>query len=306
MAVAYAVVLQAMGIPFDVLGRGENSAARFAQATGIRPSVGGLEHFCADRNLAHYNAAIIAVSVPNLANATTCLIDAGVPKLLVEKPAGIDVQEIERVSAEARRRGTAVFVGYNRRYLASVSAARELIAVDGGVTSFHLEFTELADNVSTAAKNQPILASWFLANSSHLIDLAFYLGGAPSSMTGFVGGNLPWHPAGSIFVGHGRSEGGALFSWHANWESGGRWSLDLRTARRRLLLQPLETLQVQEKGELAIRQMEVDATYDKKYKAGLYRQVEDFLAADAAHGRLPTIREHAAAVRNSFLPILTG
>src|SRR5262249_7672733 len=156
-----------------------------------------------------------------------------------EKPAGLTASEIEQVARAAARARSQVFVAYNRRFYASVEATRAMIAEDGGVTSFHMEFTERANRVGAAIGNPAILRNWFLNSSTHVIDLAFYLCGKPSALSGITTGELGWHPSGAIFVGHGRTRAGAVFSWHADWTSAGRWGLDVRTSRRRLILQPL-------------------------------------------------------------------
>ena len=303
MATAYAKALAGMSVPFEAVGQGPRSAAAFAEATGTRPVEGGLSAFLA-RGSAGVDAAIVALPIPKLAEAAAQLLKAGVRRILVEKPAGLTADEIDGLARAASHAGADVFVAYNRRFYASVAAARAMIAEDGGVSSFHFEFTEFVARVITPDKDPAVLSNWLLGNSSHVLDLAFHLCGEPAEMDGAVTGSLPWHPDGAVFAGHGRTRAGALFTWHADWSSAGRWGLDIRTPRRRLLLQPLETLQVQEKSSLDLHQVALADELDCNYKPGLYRQLAAFLSADPHATELPSIAAHAAAVHTSMLPVL--
>lgn len=304
MAEAHAKALLALGVAFEVVGRGTQSAARFATAIGVRPHEGGLAAYLATRPLLPDMRVIVALPIPQLAGATRQLVAAGARHLLVEKPAGLNLEDIDGVTAVAVAARAEIFVAYNRRFYNSVAAARAIIAEDGGLSSFHVDFTELAARVATPDKDSAILANWFLANSSHVLDLAFHLAGPPVAMSGFVAGSLPWHPAGAVFTGHGRTAGGALFTWHADWASAGRWGLDLRTPKRRLLLQPLESLFVQDASSFSLSEIAASDALDRDYKPGILRQLEAFLSPHPAARGLPTIAQHACNVRQCFMPIL--
>jgi len=305
MALAYAKVLGGLDVPFEVIGQGARSAAEFAQATGKRPLEGGLSAYLASHSVKASNPVIVALPIGKLAAATLQLIASGARRILVEKPAGLNAEEIDQVAAAAYAANAEVYVGFNRRFYSSVAAARAMIAEDGGVSSFHIEFTEFVERILTSDKDPAVLANWLLANSFHVLDIAFHLGGEPASMTGITAGSLPWHPAGAVFAGHGRTNAGALFTWHADWTSAGRWSLDLRTPRRRLLLQPLESLQVQEKTSLILKEVTLSDEIDSIYKPGICREVQAFLSASPTETALPSISTHAKAVRRWFLPMLS-
>ncbi len=303
MAIAHAKALQAQGVPFEAVGRGAGSSAAFARETGVQPIEGGLARYLSAGAFEGTRPVIVAVPVPQLAEAAKQLISHGARRLLVEKPAGLDLDEIGGVAAAARTSGAAVFVAYNRRFYASVAAARTLIAEDGGVSSFHVDFSELAERIATKGKDAAILANWVLANSSHMIDLAFHLAGVPDDMNGTVSGHLPWHPAGAVFAGHGHTRNGGLFTWHADWNSAGRWGLDLRTPRRRLLLQPLEKLQVQEKSGFALTELPIDDALDRAFKPGIYRQLQAFLTDQPEQPELLRIEGHLSSV-GRWLPAI--
>ena len=139
--------------------------------------------------------------------------------------------------------------------------------------------------------------NWFLANSSHVVDLAFYLGGKPKEISTYTAGGLAWHPSASIFAGAGVSENGALFSYQANWESAGRWSVEILTKEHRLILRPLEKLQVQKRGSVKVDFVEgIDYTLDEKYKPGLYLQTKKFITGNIQ--QVMNISEHSSVVKH--------
>ncbi len=53
--------------------------------------------------------------------------------------------------------------------------------------------------------------------------------------------------------------------------------VEVMTARHRLIFKPLEKLQIQEIGSLAVDFVPIDDALDTKFKPGLYRQTEEFL-----------------------------
>jgi len=297
MAIAHGNALNALDVSWTAIGRGETSAAKFEAATGKKPVLGGFAAHLQTRPRQSDVAVIVALPIPELLNATKAFIEAGARRILVEIPGGLTVREIEDAAQLATRTGSQIFVAYNRRFYASVTAARKLIAEDGGVSSFHIDFTELVSRVLGSPKDPAILHNWFLANSSHIVDMAFFLCGEPSTLSGIATGTLDWHPPGAIFAGYGRTKNGAIFTWHADWVSAGRWGLDVRTPRRRLIFQPLEALAVQEKSSFAISHYPIADELDRKFKPGLYRQIEAFLSEDPCSTVLATIASHSKNVR---------
>jgi len=275
MAIEYAKVLQAQNVSYDVIGRGAKSAAIFTEKTGIPVRQGGLQSWL--NRGARPEKAIVAVSVEELAEATKLLMKNGVKRILVEKPAGTTLEEITQVASEAENQRAEVYVAYNRRFFASTIKAQSIIAEDRGVTSFAFEFTEWSHQIVDLDKDPRVKKNWFLANSTHVVDLAFYLGGIPKEICCYQSGCLKWHPSASVFAGAGITERGALFSYHANWEAPGRWKVEILTREHRLIFCPLEKLQVQEIGSTAIEDVKLENELDLKFKPGLFLQVKAFL-----------------------------
>lgn len=277
IAAEYAKVLQSLGIKFDVIGRGSRSAAAFAKKTGVKVFAGTLVQYITTNGIP--TAAIVAVSMDQLANVTTQLMELGARKILVEKPAGLNPSQVRTLNQKAKTYEAKIFVAYNRRFYASVVKAADIIKDDGGVRSFHFEFTEWSHIIEKLEHAPGVLENWFFANSSHVIDTAFFLGGYPSQMSCYAKSGLGWHKS-AIYSGAGVSTKGALFSYHANWCAPGCWMIEIMTEKHRLVFKPLEKLQIQQIGSLTTDFVEIDDTVDVDYKPGYFRQVEAFLEGE--------------------------
>lgn len=296
MAQGYAAVLSGQAVAFRAISRAKASAERFHAATGRPCDSGGL---AAALTSARPARAIVATGVAELAGATSALLRAGVRDILLEKPGATDVAGLEALAREAKAADARVALGYNRRFLASVEACRAMIAQDGGALSMTFEFSELGDRVGALDLPAPVLANWWLANSSHVFDLAFHLAGAPVECRGTRAGALPWHPPGARFVGSGVCASGAPFAYFADWEAPGRWGVEIGTKARRLVLRPMEALQIQRRGSFALEPHPLDDALDRRFKPGLFRQVEAFLAGDPDH-RLARVETHARLMRTIY------
>lgn len=289
MAFDHFKVLKALGCKVTVIGRSVSSAMSFEEKSGEKVVNGGLENFLKE-NKEKFDAAIVVVGMEQLAVSTKQLIEKGFKNILVEKPAGLDLKEIKTLAVAAAKKRSKVFVAYNRRFYASVRKAMEIIKQDGGLMSFNFEFTEWSHTIEPLKKAKGVKENWLLANSTHVIDLAFFFGGKPTKMNCYAEGKLSWHKK-AVFSGSGKTKNNILFSYQANWNAPGRWGLELLTKESRLILRPLEGLQIQKKGSVAISQIELSDTNDISFKPGLYLQNLLFLSGQ--HKLLIPIKEQA-------------
>lgn len=277
MGIEYARILEALGCEYTVIGRGVTNSKLFFEATGIQPHVGGLDIFLRSKPQIP-DAVINATGIEALTETTQELLRYGVKYMLLEKPGFGYPEELAATVKLAEENNTTVFIAYNRRFYASVLKAKQLIEADGGCTSFLFEFTEWSHIISGLKKEKAELENWFYGNSTHVIDTAFFLGGTPVEICSYKTGALEWHPKGSVYAGAGYTEKGSLFSYSANWQSAGRWNLEVCTPKRRLIFRPLEKLQCQLIGTIETIFVDgIDYSYDQKYKPGLYKQIIAFL-----------------------------
>lgn len=278
MAKDYARVLDALEVTYTVIGRSEPSALAFEKVIGRPVRIGGIENALALD--AAPEEAIVAVSVDQLAITATELIRSGTKRILLEKPAGLNLTEISRLNETADRHGAEVAIGYNRRFYGSVQLAREFIHDDGGALSAQFEFTEWSHVVARSNQRPEVKERWLIANSSHVIDTVFHLIGRPESWNCISSGYLDWHPAAARFSGVGMSEENVMFSYIADWQAPGRWGIELLTSKRRLILRPMEQLNVIELGSTEVKRVDRIDEVDLLFKPGLYRQAQAFFDRD--------------------------
>lgn len=279
MAQAYNKVLQDLQLPRIVIGRSLAGCQQFQQQTGTPAVAGGLSLFL-QQQPAVATCAIVAVSVMDLFDTCQMLLRYGVRYILLEKPGALYQWQLALLESLAEAAQATVLIAYNRRFYASVNQARQLIQQDGGVTSFYFEMTEWSHVIETSSHPGAVKERWLIANTAHVIDLAFYLGGDPCKLNSYQQGALDWHPAAAVLTGSGQVGSGALFSYHGNWQSAGRWSLELNTSQRKLQLMPLEQLQQQVRGSVVWQPVTLEHSVDTEFKAGLHAQVQAFTAKD--------------------------
>jgi len=290
MAMAYIAVLKDLGVKTRVIGRGDRSAAAFKEKMGLDVRTGGLEDYLSSgEELPEF--AIVSTPVDTLSPNTKALITAGVKNILVEKPAGLTPEETQDLADFVAANDANVYVAYNRRFYASVMAARKIIEADGGATSLRMEFAEYAFRIKDIPTPAHIKSQWLYANSTHVLDMGFFLAGYPNNISGMQAGGSEWHPAGSQFVGHGQLENGGLFSYHADWDAAPRWMIEVMTPKRTLMFNPLEKLNERSPEGFAITPIKLEDDLDKNFKPGLHAQTEAFLKGNDTH--LATIASHA-------------
>lgn len=272
MGIEYCKVLKGLGVEFDVVGRREENANKFKEATGKEALVGGIDKW-ADSLKDQYTFAIVAVEVEQLYHVADLALDMGVKQILLEKPGSDTIEQLKELSKKAAGCNSKIYIAYNRRFYESVFKAEEMIEEDGGITSVNFEFTEWLGRHNPGHS----LENMLLKNSTHVIDLAFYFAGAPTEMSSYHGGWIDYMKNPSIYAGAGVTEKGILFSYQANWEAPGRWSVEVLTKQHRFYFKPMEELWVQEKNSVHVEKVQLPGKDDVQYKPGIFKMVKTFL-----------------------------
>jgi predicted dehydrogenase len=292
MASEYLKALRFVGFPLnDVLLVCRNVAKGEALA-----GQHGTRYLALDKmdTLAPPSAAIISVSQHALPEVTRRAAEWGVKRLLIEKPGALSANELAILGDELDRLQIEGYIAFNRRFYGSTAHCRRTIAADGGAVACFFEATEVERLVMQErdTKNLPriVLDRWGVANACHVIDLATHLAGIPSELDCRRAGALPWHSAGAVFAGSGAAATGTLFTYIATWGAAGRWRVEVTTRLRRLILCPLETVQVQEAGSFAIAQVSLPPE-PNGVKPGLAAMLSEFLGLPAGPRQLPTLAE---------------
>jgi len=293
----YAKVVKALNTNAIAIGRNKERCDLFEKETGLKCISTPLETYLKTIDIAS-TYFIISVNTENLGFVMRDLISKGAKHILVEKPAGIDKEDIGLTIKLLEGKNVFPFVAYNRRFYSSFQKAIKLIEQQGGLLSFSFEFTEWVHELANYNKTKEALEHWLLGNSSHVIDVAFFIGGLPKEMHSYTSGSdiISWHPTGAQFAGAGITTKGVIFSYQANWASAGRWGVEFNTTEGKLILRPMEKLFFQKKGELTINEIELDNKLDVEFKPGLYKQVEAFLNGDSSN--MITLQNHYKNVNN--------
>lgn len=278
MARDYARVLFALDQPFEVIGRGEQSAQAFQSATGYLVRAGGISQALSLSQAPEM--AIIAVGIENLKSVAELLILSGTKKILLEKPGGINESEVIELRDLANKYSAKVYIAYNRRFYQSVHQARQIIKDDDGILSTQFDFTEWSQVVAFLEKAPGVKEHWLIGNSSHVIDLVFHLCGRPKDWNFWNTGYLDWHPSAARFCGAGVTQLGVMFSYLSDWQAPGRWGVDIMTKKHRLTLRPMEKLQVMRIGSVSLEEVELGSQLDVNFKPGLFLQTDAFLKGD--------------------------
>jgi len=278
IGIEYGKVLNALKIDYIAVGRGEQSAKKFEETCKHKVIRGGLELFLKN-NSEKAISAIVAVKIESLYENAMLLINYGIKRILIEKPGFNTSQELETLNKIASQNNIQLYVGYNRRFYSSVLEVEKRIQQEGGVKSLQFEFTEWCFKIDPINYNKKVLLHWIIANSSHVIDTAFYLCGKPKELSSLTSGEnkISWHPNASIFAGAGKTDKNALFTYSANWNAPGRWGIELLTDSHRYYLKPMEKLKIQEIGSIEIKDVDIDDSLDSKFKPGLFLETKSFI-----------------------------
>src|SRR3989344_3161727 len=279
MARAYVPVLRAHNMHVIAVGRSEGGSRKFQEETSVETTPGGIAAWC-KKGVPIPQYAIVAIDDAEAPRVAQELINVGCKAILLEKPGALTKQELVAIEKKAQAFKSNVFIGYNRRFLASVQRAKEMIAEDGGATSVYFEFNERRtqpERIANMHIPERTVEKWFIANSTHVVDLALYLADEVRELTGFTASGPLWAPQShpTLFAGAGMIKSGIPFSYYANWEIDGPWLVEIGTAERKLILNPLEKLTIEGEGPIEIPDVAIDTTY----RPGLYREVESFLGS---------------------------
>lgn len=278
----YVTVLNDLDISFAVVGRSQKGCQNFTRDTGVSAIPGGVR--AAGIEKGQYDAAILAVDASQLAIVAYELIALGVKEILLEKPGAVSRLELEKLVNLANETQTKLYIAYNRRFYASLIRAEDIIAEDGGLRSIYFEFTEWPKTVLDAGLPEETLNKWFLCNSTHIVDMAFYFGGMPKQINCYQKGTQEWTVEHDQFIGAGVTEKEVFFHYGSDWNAPGRWRVELITKNHRLIFAPIEKLQIQNNGSVKVEMdNSVDYSLDLKYKPGLFLEVATFLGFYPEH-----------------------
>ena len=273
MAKEYIKALSHLRIDFDLVGNSKKNVKTLEKIYNSKFFWGGIEKFNFKKKYTH---CIVCVNERKIYKVVRLITKNNIKNILVEKPGGNNLSEIKKINKLSKLKNLKIHVGYNRRFYESILFLKKKVAQDKGIISVDFSFTEWTDKILKLKYKKDIFRKWFYFNSLHVIDLVFYMIGFPKKINSFSGNNLsPFSK--STFVGSGISKKNIFFSYHSNWNSAGRWSINIYTKKNRIILSPLEKVLIQKKNHITIEEKKFKKKYDDKLKPGIGCMLETFI-----------------------------
>lgn len=194
---------------------------------------------------------------------------------LLEKPAGLNLEDAELIHSAAGRYGRKVLVGLNRRFLSSTRAALSDLEQTGSPRFIHVQDQQNLEVAASIGHADVVVRNWMYANSIHMIDYlrAFGRGRVTEVVPIFT-----WAPkTARIVAAKIEFESGDLGLYECIWQGPGPWAVNITTAEKRWEMRPLEQAAFQVWSERRLQPVEVHA-WDQEFKPGFRLQAEMALA----------------------------
>jgi predicted dehydrogenase len=198
--------------------------------------------------------------------------------ILMEKPVGLDVDDGEDIAAAAKSRQ--VYVGLNRRFLASTQAVLADLAGDPAPRFIHVQDQQSLETAKQIGHADIVVRNWMYANSIHLVDYFCALGRGDITEVTRVAPWQPEHPG--VVLARIAFASGDSGLYEGIWNGPGPWACSVTTARRRWEMRPLEAAQYQNAGERTLNPVSPHA-WDGDFKPGFRLQAQR--VAGAVRGR---------------------
>ena len=216
------------------------------------------------------DALLILVSAENIFRITQQIIPYKVP-FFIEKPPGLSLSEIKKLSLQSSKHKVINMVGFNRRFYSNFILGKNIIKRHGkllGITiEGHERFWKIENLISKKNKD-----FWIYSNSSHVIDLFRFFGGEINSLKSFTKNNYNKNP--DQFSSIIKFKNGIIGNFIANWYSPSGWSIVLHGEKVMVEFKPLEEgFWVDQK---FVKHKIKNNMKDKKYKPGFYMQMLAF------------------------------
>jgi len=241
-------------------------------------------------------ADLVIVAVPELTVNAVCKQVFKHPwQVLIEKPAGYNLQDAEEIAAVADKAGRKAYVALNRRHYSSTRAVEmELESVED------LRLVQVFDQENPQAAlegGQPltVVENWMYANSIHIIDyFCVFCRGEITEVSHVI----RWDPKEPRFVlTKIQYSSGDIGVYQAIWNGPGPWAVTVTTQSKRWEMRPLEQATSQLYKSRKSEPIPLHS-WDTQFKAGLRQQAEETIKALRGEtNKLPTLVDGIATMR---------
>jgi predicted dehydrogenase len=245
----------------------------------------------------HTDADLVAITVPELAANPVAMNAFTHPwAVLMEKPAGYDLADAEKIAAAARGRKAPVMVGLNRRFYSSSRTIKSDLDTRPGEKRFiHVQDQQSYEEARRYNHPPQVVEKFMYANSIHLIDLIPFFGRGKVSKVQQV---TPWRGEDTeVMLAYVEFDSGDTALYEGLWKGPGPWAANVSTPGKRWIMQPLEDATYQNAGERARHTIE-RAEEDKQFKAGFLLQARAAIAkVRGEHSEIPSIDDSLETMR---------
>lgn len=269
-----------------------------AKADALAAELGiGLVADSIDQLQKQTDADLLVMTVPELSAHPVAINAFKHPwAVLLEKPAGYDLADAEKIAAAAKGRKAPVMVGLNRRFYSS----SRTIKADLETRPDDKRFIHVQDQQSYAEArryNHPpqVVEKFMYANSIHLIDLIPFFGRGKVTRVDQV---TPWRgEVTEVMLAYVEFDSGDTALYEGLWKGPGPWAANVSTPGKRWIMQPLEQAIYQNAGERARHTIEASDD-DKQFKAGFLLQARSAIAAvRGERSEIPSIDDSLETMR---------
>jgi predicted dehydrogenase len=278
MAMEYAIALKKMGInDVTIISRTNKETTDFS-SFNFKIIHGGYQQHLP--SLKKSDLVIIVTPIPQLLDAAKLAVSSGQTNILIEKPGSLYANDLLLFSKQLTNQK--IRIGYNRLFYPSFQKLKSIINEEG-ISSCHFDFTDWVHTINFEKYPSDVYSRWGISNSLHVISMVMELIGMPKTFSAHHAGSLSWHPSGSVFSGSGMSENNVPFSYNADWESAGRWEIEIKTKNNSYRLVPIEELFVCHKKNVNWEKIPLDVSYPD-VKPGIAEEISAMLSDEKDFG----------------------
>lgn len=219
------------------------------------------------------DAIINCVSFDHIYDVTRQLLPYKIP-LLIEKPAGTSVRELQDLINLQQKYQTIVQVALNRRHYSVFDKALTDMGGGQNLQLINLEWSENPHKVKvTKNYSDEQVAKLLYGNTIHGIDLLNWISGGILNHQVFVRKqpDFLWNMTLAGTTNH-----GVPFNFSSTWANIVPWRLVLHSKRKRYEFAPLESCRVFSDGRIEPEWL-TPSEEDQKFKAGFYIQAKEFI-----------------------------
>lgn len=251
---------------FEVYSRNISNAKNLSKKFNISKYTDNLNKIFQSK----IDGVIVCVSADKIYEITKKILKHQVP-LLIEKPVGLSLEQIESLNKLNNKFKTPNLVGLNRRYYSNFLEIYPYIN-SKNFRGFLIEGHEHLYKLRKIIKHK-LLKDWLYANSIHTINLIDFFTLGKKYKVNYITNNFKLEKNISIII---KTEDNIIGTYISNWSSKQSWSVKLFFDGFSIIYNPLEKSHIfNEKGKKIFPKI---SKFDKTFKPGLYNQLLNFIS----------------------------